>query len=198
MSRLKEVMNMSVTAAVMAVVDKVMGRPAPFIVLGTIIGIVTQFLDLWVYIDPGVNFLTFAMAAVAAWQTKKAHAAYYDDRSNADERHVVALEVGRPISEAVKAKFGHLDILIRVQDVIGTTVLLTDEHYEKVARTLYSACARAQNKPIDLIVSGPNGLLLIVGQMLGLDRFRVAVYQYYNGDYQRVPRPTRDWLEHRD
>lgn len=172
-------------------------NPRNMILIGTMIGLGIAIFGGWDLLEPTIGIATLTFAASAWWQTRKAKESYYEDKTNADGRHVVALEVGRPISEAVKDRFGHLDILIRVQDVIGTTVLTTPEHYEQVARAVYAACARSQNRPIDLIVSGPNGLVFIMGQMLGLDRFRVAVHQYYNGEYQAIPRPTRDWLEHR-
>lgn len=167
-------------------------------ILGVALGLVIAAFGWWDWVEPTTGIATMALAGAAWWNTKKARGAYYDVTDNGDDRWIVALEVGRPISEAVKESFGHLDVLVRVQDVIGSSVLLTDEHYERVARVVYSACARSQNRPIDLIVSGPNGLVFIIGQMLGLDRFKVQVWQYYNGDYQRVPRPTRDWLEHRE
>lgn len=179
-------------------VDQVLNRPVMMVAIGVILGLLAWLVDGWNLIEPTTGLATLLFAASAWYQTRKAKEAYYEDCTNADGRHVVALEVGRPISEAVKDKFGHCDILVRVQEVIGSSVLTSNEDYEKVARAVYSACARCQNQPIDLIVSGPNGLLLIVGQMLGLDRFRVKVWQYYNGTYQEVPRPTRDWLEHRD
>lgn len=167
------------------------------IIFGILIGILSALFDWWSWIEPITGVATLALSAAAWWQTRRAKEAYYQVSDNHDGNWIVALEVGRPISEAVKDRFGSLDVLVRVQDVIGTSVLLTEDHYEKVARAVYSACALCQNKPIDLIVSGPNGLVFIVGQMLGMDRFRVQVWQYYNGEYQLIPRPTRDWLEHR-
>lgn len=171
--------------------------PRNMLAIGVVVGLAIAIVGGWDLLEPTIGIATLTFAAAAWWQTKKAKDAYYHVSDNHDDNWVVALEVGRPISEAVKDAFGHCDALVRVQDVIGTTVLLTDEHYQKVAMAVYSACAQCQNRPIDLIVSGPNGLVFIMGQMLGLDRFRVAVHQYYNGEYQRLPRPTRDWLEHR-
>jgi len=168
------------------------------VLVGVLAGLVFAIFGWWNWLEPVIGIGTLTLAGAAWWQTRKAKTAYYSVSDNGDEKWVVALEVGRPISEAVNDSFGHMDVLVRVQDVIGSSVLLTDEHYEKVARAVYSACAICQNRPIDLIVSGPNGLVFLVGQMLGLDRFRVSVFQYYNGEYQRLPRPTRDWLEHRD
>ena len=177
--------------------DGVMKHPKKLLVMGVSIGLISQYFDLWSWLEPAITFLTLAMSAIGVWQTKKAKSAYYAT-DNGDDVFVIALEVGRPISEAVKKSFGQLDALIRVQDVIGTSVLTMDEHYEKIARAVYTACAANQNRQIKLIVSGPNGLLAIIGMMLGMDRFRVQIYQYYNGIYTPIPRPTRDWLEHRD
>ena len=162
-----------------------------------VVGVVVVKLDLWDWIDPPTQFITMGFAAAAWWQTRKAQKAYYQVSDNHDQKWIVALEVGRPISEAAKEKFGHLDVLVRVSDVIGSNTLTSDEHYEKVARAVYAACAQAQNREIDLIVSGPNALCTIIGQMLGVVNFKLTVWQFYNGEYQRVPRPNRDWLEHR-
>ena len=172
-------------------------RPEVMVVFGLLTGVTVAIIGGWDYIEPAIGIATLSFAAAGWFQTRRAKKAYYRVSDNYDDNWIVALEVGRPISEAAKDRFGHVDVLVRVQDVIGGTVLTSNEHYQKVAQTVYSACAQCQNRPIDLIISGPNGLSVILGQMLGMDRFRVQVYQYYNGEYQPVPRPTRDWLEHR-
>lgn len=171
--------------------------PKAIAVIGVALGFFVAIFGGWDFIEPLTGIATLCFAASAWWQTRKAEKAHYQDNVTPDGRHVVALEVGRPVSEAVKDHFHHLDVLIRVQDIINTTVLTSDEHYETVARAVYTACARCQNKPIDLIISGPNGLAAILGQMFGLDRFRITIWQFYEGKYFAVPRPKRDWLEHR-
>ena len=168
------------------------------IFLGLVASLIVTTFDYWDFLEPVIGIMTLSFVGSSWWANQKAKRAYYEDNSNSDDRHVVALEVGRPVSEAVKSQFGHLDVLVRVEDVIGTTVLVTDDHYRQVSQSVYSACARNQNRPIDLIVSGPNALVFLVGQMVGMDRFKIRVWQYYNGEYQSVPMVARDWLNHRN
>jgi hypothetical protein len=166
-------------------------------VAGIILGIIVAMSRIWDWLEPVTGLATMAFAASAWWQTRRAEDAHYEINDNHDESWVVALEVGRPVSEAANAQFGHVDVLIRAQDVIGTSTLLTDEHYEKVARAVYSACARCQNRSITLVMSGPIGLAVVIGQMIGVEKFRLGVWQFQNGQYLPLPRPRREWLEHR-
>ena len=51
---------------------------------------------------------------------------------------VLALQVGRPVSEAVKAHFGQLDCLVEVVAVLGKETLESQEDYKRVATAVYA------------------------------------------------------------
>lgn len=173
-------------------------RPAVWAPLAIFLALVTILTGAWNWIEPLTGILTLAAAGVAVIQTRKARQAVYAD--NGDGSWVVALQVGRPIAEAVNKQFGQLDVLVDVQQVLGGEHTLSlPEHYETLARAVYTALCAGQGKNIHLVLSGPVALSCLVGQLAGLFHFQLTVYQFdpSAGNYRAMPRPTRAWLEHR-
>ena len=72
-----------------------------------LLGVLCAFTSAWNWVEPVIGFLTLGLAAATWIQTRRAAKAVYAD--NGDGSWVVALEVGRPVSEAVKKQFGQLD-----------------------------------------------------------------------------------------
>ncbi len=172
--------------------------PAIMLGIGLALGFVAAVFGLWDWIEPLTGVTTMALATATWWQTRRAQDAVYSD--NGDGSWVVALQVGRPISEAVKKQFNQLDVLVDVGQVIGTHTLSLPEHYEMLCRAVYQAVAAGQGKNVHLVLSGPVALSCLIGQMVGLFHFQITVYQYApsTGGYEPMPRPTRAWLDHRE
>jgi hypothetical protein len=161
-------------------------------------GLIAAAFGWWNWIEPVTGVVTLALAGATWWQTRRAREAVYAD--NGDGTWVVAIQVGRPITEAVMKQFKQLDCLVDVADVLGgQTTLSLPEHYEALARAVYSALCQGQGKNIHLVLSGPVALSFLAGQLVGLHHFQVTVYQFgaATGGYEPMPRPTRDWLQHR-
>lgn len=167
------------------------------IAAGIVIGLLVATLDLWDWIEPVTGLATLGVAIAIWWQTRRAKEAVYADRGEGS--WVVALQVGRPVSEAVKKQFDRLDVLVDVKATVGTSTLALPEHYERMTRAVYAALCAGQGKNIHLVLSGPVALSCLIGQLVGLFHFQVTVYQFSpaTGTYEPMPRPTRDWLEHR-
>lgn len=176
--------------------DKVLS-PAIMLAIGIALGLVAAIFGWWDLIEPTAGLATMALAAATWWQTRRAREAAYAD--NGDGSWVVAVQVGRPVSEAVRKQFGQLDCLVDVRQVLGTDTLSLPEHYESLARAVYAALCAGQGKNIHLVLSGPVALSFLVGQMAGLFHFQLTVYQFApsTGGYEPMPRPTRAWLDHR-
>lgn len=168
------------------------------LILGVLLGILTALFGGWDFIEPVTGVATLSIAATTWWQTRKAVAATYAD--NGDGSWVVALQVGRPVSEAVKKKFGQMDVLVDVQAVAGVDTLALPEHYETVARAVYKAICAGQGKNIHLVLSGPVAVSFLIGQLVGVLKFQLTVYQFSpsTGGYEPMPQPTMAWLQHRD
>ncbi len=167
------------------------------VIVFVVIGLVCVFTNAWNWAEPIIGFATLGLTAGTWFQTRRAVKAVYAD--NGDGSWVVALEVGRPVSEAVKKQFGQMDCLVTSQVVLGSNLLALPEHYETLAKAVYIALCQGQNKSIHLCLSGPVALAAIIGQMIGVMNFKVTVYQFSpsSGSYEPVPRPTMSWLEHR-
>lgn len=172
--------------------------PAVALAAGVVVGVVLAAFGLWQnYADPVLTGATLALAGLAWWQTRKAREATY--RGSGTQQWVVALEVGRPVSEAVKAQFGQIDCLVRPEQVIGGNTLATPEDYRRMVEAVYSAVCAGQTARVKLVLSGPVALSCLIGQLLGLHHFDVEVFQWdpASSGYKAVPSPTRDWLDHR-
>lgn len=167
------------------------------VVVFAILGVLAAVTGGWNFAEPIIGFATLGLAMATWLQTRKAVKAVYAD--NGDGSWVVALEVGRPVVEAVNKQFGQLDALVKCEEVIGGNTLALPEHYESLAKAVYTAVAQGQGKNIHLVLSGPVALCFLLGQLVGLMHFQITVYQFTpgSGRYEPVPRPTRDWLEHR-
>jgi len=148
----------------------------------------------WGFIEP-LAWLAGIISALIYWgRVKLARRKRYKNRGG--KNFVVALQVGRPVSEAVKIHFGEIDCLVDVKAVLGKSQLETDRDYRLIAKDLYRAMAANQNCPIKLILSGPIGLSFLIGQLVGLAKFDVEVYQYnpVGNTYRPLPIPDRSWL----
>lgn len=169
------------------------------VLVGLALGLADAYgiLPAWVVAEPVIGFTTLGFAAAAWWQTRRARQRVYAALGEGD--YVVALQVGRPVSEAVKKQFGRLDVLVDVAAVLkGETTLSLPVHYEQIAREVYRATCAGQGRNIHVTLSGPVALSFLIGQLVGLFHFQVTVYQFTpsSGTYEPVPHPTRDWLEH--
>ncbi len=164
------------------------------IFVASVVGLLVGKLGLWNILEPMVGIATLAVAGYAWFQLQVAKKKKYANQGGDD--FVIALQVGRPIAEAVKAHFGELDALIEVQAVLGKPVLETNEDYRRLASEVYKAMAQNQNCKIKLVLSGPVGLSFLIGQLVGLHHFDVEVFQYdpTSKGYQALPVPGRDWL----
>lgn len=180
-------------------VAKIAGRPALWGGVALLVSVVVIITEAWDLLEPLTGVFTLVAAGIAVVQTRRARQAVYAD--NGDGSWVVALQVGRPISEAVKKQFGQVDVLVDVREVLnGEHTLSLPEHYEALSRAVYAALCAGQGKNIHLILSGPVALSFLVGQLAGLFHFQLTVYQYTPsaGSYAPMPRPTRAWLQHRE
>ncbi len=177
--------------------EKRLVSPVVLVAIGIIFGVLSALTGGWNFVEPVTGLATLALAGGAWWQTRKARQAVY--AGNGDGLHVVALEIGRPVSEAVKAHFGQLDCLVRAETVIGGNTLATPDDYRRLASAMYAAVCAGQRERIKLVLSGPVALSCLVGQLVGMHHFDIEVYQYdpMLKGYAAVPSPTRDWLEHR-
>ncbi len=166
------------------------------LVLGTILGTSLGLLGYWNVLEPIVQVLTIIFVVWAWIQTRKREVAGY---GGSNEKFVLAVEVGRPVSEAVKNYFGNPDdrnhpydfAVIEVNSLLGKSALETDSDYEKMAKAIYSTLARNQNKELHLFLSGPVGMNFLVGQMVGTHKFEITVYQYHgeNKEKKYIPLP---------
>jgi len=152
---------------------------------------ISQF---WAVAEPLVWLLGIISASVYWGRVKLARRRRYANREG--KQFVIALQVGRPVSEAVKAHFGELDCLIDADCLLGKNILESDKDYKKLAKEVYQAMASNQNCLIKLVLSGPVGLAFIIGQMVGFHFFEVEVYQYdiATRSYRALPMPERNWL----
>jgi hypothetical protein len=167
------------------------------VALGGATGAAAIAAGVWEWVDGPLTLATFAAAVAAWWQTRRARQRVYAALGEGD--YVVALQVGRPVSEAVKKQFKRLDELVDVAAVLGgETTLSLPVHYEQTARAVYRAVCAGQGRNIHLVLSGPVALSLLIGQLIGLFHFQITVYQFApsSGTYEPIPHPTRDWLEH--
>lgn len=148
----------------------------------------------WGYAEPFVFLCAAASGALYWWRVRQARHRRWTNTGS--KKFVLALEIGRPVSEAVKAHFGELDCLISVQALLGRSTLETSEDYRKVAREVYRAIAANQASPIELVLSGPIGLAHIIGQLVGVRKYDVTVYQFdpATKGYTALPRADIDML----
>lgn len=148
----------------------------------------------WAIIEPLMWFVGLLSAGFYWLRVRRARKKKYANRGG--KNFIIALQIGRPVSEAVKAHFGELDCLIDIKAVLGKCVLEAERDYETLAKEIYRAMAVNQNCPIKLVLSGPIGLAFLVGQLVGLAKFDVEVFQFdpATKGYCALPTPDLNWL----
>jgi hypothetical protein len=153
-----------------------------------------QLQDAWDIAEPIAGF-TGIFAILWYWVSTYV-AKHKKYKNKGSKKFIIALQVGRPVSEAVKNYFGELDVLIDIEAVLGKKSLEHSKDYKKISNEVYKAMAQNQNAEIHLVVSGPVGLNFIIGQIVGLSHFDVIIYQYdsIKKEYIRLPQPDRKWL----
>jgi hypothetical protein len=163
------------------------------ILLGGILSAFGTLQQAWSVIEP-IAWLVVVATSIATYaQVKVRKSKAY---STSKKEVVVALQIGRPVSEAVKAHFGALDCLIDIEVVLGKGTLESSRDYKMLAQSVYRAMASHQSAKINLVLSGPVGLNCLIGQLIGLHHFNVVVYQFNPkaAGYQELPVPDRTWL----
>lgn len=159
--------------------------------------IIETLQDYWDITEPIVGFSGVGFVLWYWISTNIAKRKKYKNKGS--KKFIVALQVGRPVSEAVKKEFGELDALIDVKSILGKDTLENDLDYKKIVKEIYKAIAQNQNAEIHLVVSGPVGLNLLIGQLIGISHFDVITYQYdsIKKGYTQLPIPDRTWLINR-
>lgn len=156
-----------------------------------------EFLqDSWDIAEPIVGFSAVGIGLWYWASTIIAKRKKYKNKGS--KKFIIAVQVGRPVSEAVKKHFGELDVLINVNSLLGKDTLENDKDYKVVSNEVYKALAQNQNSEIHIVISGPVGLNFMLGQLVGLSHFDVILYQYDNikKGYKQLPTPDRTWLKH--
>jgi hypothetical protein len=112
--------------------------------------------------------------------------------------NIVILEIGRPIQADVIAFLknqgfdpGKLKIKI-----VSVPRAIIEAEYPYIWKLAYD-CIRelgSEGKEVWLFLSGPLGLAFGLGQIVGLQHWKVIVYQFSAGSYRPVPVPTREIL----
>lgn len=159
-----------------------------FVGIGAVVG------PVWTVMEPALWVVGLVSASIYWFKVTHAKRKRYDNRG--ERNFVIALQVGRPVSEAVKSHFGELDYLVDIQAVLGKCVLETERDYKTLSGELYRSMASNQNCPIKLVLSGPVGLSFLIGQLVGLAKFDVEIYQFdpVTKGYQALPAPDLSWL----
>lgn len=150
----------------------------------------------WDVTEPIVGFLGIIIVLWYWISTAFAKRKKYLNKGS--KKFVIALQVGRPVAEAVKKHFGELDVLIEVKSILGKDTLENDSDYKRITKEIYKALAQNQNAEIHLVVSGPVGLNFLIGQLVGMSHFDVSIYQYdaIGKAYKKLPNPDRNWLNY--
>ena len=150
----------------------------------------------WDIAEPIIGFSGVGILLYYSLKLFFARRRKYSNRGS--QRFIVALQIGRPVAEAVRSHFNELDALIDIQTVLKKDTLETDRDYKRMASEVYKALAQNQDAEIHLVISGPVGLNVLIGQLIGLHHFDITVYQYDNTvkGYVALPLPDRNWLHH--
>jgi len=163
------------------------------------LGIIVALFKVWNWCESSIAFLTLGAAVVVWIQTKKtSHSSYREGEG----KLVIVLQVNRPVVSAIKKIYGNpynpespyqLEV-IDVKSILGKENIESDNDYINMAQRTYSIIKQNQDKEIHLYLSGPGGLALLIGQMVG-SFFDLTIYQHiHSGKYRPLPRPTREWL----
>lgn len=152
----------------------------------------------WDYTEPLIGYLAVLAAVYYTVTTYLKKRKTYKNKSQ-NGKVYLALQVGRPVGEAVKRFFHTEDLtLVDVEAVLGKTTLENDKDYKKLANAVYKELAKNQDKEIHLVLSGPVGLNFLIGQIAGLNHFDLHLYQFdpISKGYMELPQPDRTWLKH--
>lgn len=144
---------------------------------------------VWGLIEPLVGLSTLAAAGATWLRIRREKSRRINGKGGGEA--IVALQIGRPIAQAVAEHFGRpADELI-----VFDRALESDRDYRELAMAVYAAMCKHQSKRVHLVLSGPVGLNFLVGQLVGLHHFNVRVYQFDpKGGYIPLPQPDRSWL----
>jgi len=109
---------------------------------------------------------------------------------------VLILEIGRPIKEDVIAflkKQGYDTSRMDIR-VVSRQRAIIEEEYPDIWKEAYFHIKQLGfgGNEIWIFLSGPLGLSFGLGQIVGLQHWKVIVYQFSGGTYRPVPPPTRE------
>lgn len=109
---------------------------------------------------------------------------------------VLILEIGRPIQQDVKNFLQKIGVQPRDIRVVSITRPIVEEEYPDIWRLAYKHITELGfgGDEIWIFLSGPLGLSFGLGQLVGLQHWKVLVYQFSAGTYRPVPPPTRELL----
>jgi hypothetical protein len=104
---------------------------------------------------------------------------------------IVVLEIGRPITEDVKAQFNQ-----EPYKVISYKRPIIEEEYPTIIKETYNAIREASRggEEVHLILSGPIALNFQLGQVIGLSHYKLHIYQFSAGRYRETPPISREAL----
>lgn len=164
-----------------------------FATLGVIAGLALSTFG-WDIAEPVIGTTALSLATATYLQTRRAKRAQFTD--NGDGVWVVALQVGVPVAQAVNRQFGAIDALIDTRVLLGQNTLTTAEEYGQIAREVYRAVCAGQGKRTVLVLSGTVGLAAIIGQLIGINKFNVSIFQFdmATGTYIELPRANIDFI----
>lgn len=164
-----------------------------FVALIVVLFASTAFLGIWDVLEPSLAGATLAFTAIYWYKNQSAKKRTF---VAGEGDYVIGVQVGRPVSQAINSHFGQCNVLIDIEEVLGTSTLSTDKHYQMMVQELYKNIAKAQNRKIHLVLSGTLGMSFLAGQLVGLHHFDLTIYQFDrdSGGYKALPKPSRDWL----
>ena len=102
----------------------------------------------------------------------------------------VVLEVGRPIRSDVERQIGSVDAVISYPRAISEVEIpkIAAEAYRKISELA------SGGEEVTVVLSGPLALSFELGQLVGLEKFKVKVMQFSQGRYVEVPPVTREHM----
>ncbi len=102
--------------------------------------------------------------------------------------HLILLQIGRPIFDTVVEHFGKKPDVVIVYNEI-----LPDEYW-KIIKQFYNSLS--QSKENHVVLSGPVALNFAIGQLVGLNHFKIKLYQWNNETmkYDNLPKIDRNIL----
>ena len=105
---------------------------------------------------------------------------------------IVVLQVAREIVDDVREQIGE------PAEVISYLKTLAPVEFPKVAVEVYKKIVKyaRESGEVSLVLSCPIGLAFQIGQLIGLGKYRIQVYQYIFGKYLRIPPLTRYHLKY--